>query len=189
MTTGFADRHGVVAATFAAEEIHILRGLIGELIELIRDEAAPTSEPPEDTLAALVGHLGPSEPPDDAVLARLFPSAYTDDDEAAAEFRRFTEHGLRDGKVKNAETVLETLGDPRFSDRVTVSLKPDEVEAWLRTLTDLRLALGTRLGVEQDDEERWEKLPENDRRRQVYGVYIWLGWLQESLVNAISRPK
>ena len=185
MTTGFRARRGVVSATFVPEEAHILRGLVGELVELIRDEAPVPSPPPEDTLAALVGHLGSTEPPDDEVLARLFPNAYQDDDEAAGEFRRFTEHGLRDGKVKNAETVLESLGDPAYADQVTVSVNPDEAQAWLRTLTDLRLALGTRLGVEQDDEETWESLPEEDRRRQVYGVYIWLGWLQESLVSAL----
>ncbi|MGH3488476.1 MAG: DUF2017 domain-containing protein [Actinopolymorphaceae bacterium] len=185
MTTGFRARHGVVSSTFVAEEAHILRGLVGELMELVRDEQ-PTSPPPADSLAALVGHLGSTEPPDDEVLARLFPNAYADDEDAAGEFRRFTEHGLRDGKVKNAETVLESLGDPAYSDQVTVSINPDEVQAWLRTLTDLRLALGTRLGIEQDDEQRWEALPEEDRRRQVYGVYIWLGWLQESLVSSIS---
>jgi Domain of unknown function (DUF2017) len=186
MTTGFRARHGVVSATFVAEEAHILRGLIGELVELIRDESPAPDTPPADSLAALVGHLGSTEPPDDEVLARLFPNAYNDDDEAAGEFRRFTEHGLRDGKVKNAETVLESLGDPAFADQVTVSVNLDEAQAWLRTLTDLRLALGTRLGVEQDDEQRWDHLPEDDRQRQVYGVYIWLGWLQESLVSSLS---
>ena len=186
MTTGFRSRHGVVSATFVAEEAHILRGLVGELVELIRDEAPAPSTPPEGSLAALVGQLGSTEPPDDEVLARLFPNAYKDDDDAAGEFRRFTEHGLRDGKVKNAETVLEALGDPAFADQVTVSVNVDEAQAWLRTLTDLRLALGTRLGVEQDDEHRWETLPEDDRQRQVYGVYIWLGWLQESLVSSLG---
>ncbi|REF37646.1 DUF2017 domain-containing protein [Thermasporomyces composti] len=186
MTSGFRARGGTVQATFAAEEVYVLRGLIGELIELIRDDQpAPQSPSGDDSLAALVGAMGPTEPPQDAVLARLFPNAYQDDEEAAAEFRRYTEHGLRDAKVKNAETVLETLGDPSFSDQVTVSLNHDETQAWLRTLTDLRLALGTRLGVQQDDDEYWASLPEEDRRRQIYGVYVWLGWLQESLVTAI----
>lgn len=186
MTTGFRARRGTVRATFAAEEVYVLRGLIGELVELIRDDVPAAQTPPEeDSLAALVGAMGSTEPPEDEVLARLFPNAYHDDEEAASEFRRYTEHGLRDAKVKNAETVLETLGDPAFSDRVTVSLNPDEAQAWLRTLTDLRLALGTRLGVQQDDDDFWAALPEDDRRRQVYGVYVWLGWLQESLVTAI----
>jgi hypothetical protein len=187
MTTGFRSRHGVVQATFAAEEVQLLRGLIGELVELIYDDAPPRrSEVAEDSLAAIVGDLGSPEPPEDAVLARLFPTAYEDDEEAASDFRRFTERGLRDGKVASAQAVLESLGDPEFSDQVTVALDPRETQSWLRTFTDLRLALGTRLGVEQDDEDEWEKLPDSDPRRHVYGVYLWLGWVQESLVQALG---
>jgi hypothetical protein len=186
VTTGFRSRRGVVTATFAAEEVQVLRGLVGELVELIRDDAPePTTRPPEDTFAAIVGALGSTEPPEDDVLARLFPNAYADDEEAAGEFRRFTERGLRDGKVANARAVLDSLGDPAFSDQVTVSLDPGEAQAWMRTLTDVRLALGTRLGVEQDDEGFWEALPVDDPRGQVHGIYLWLGWLQESLVASL----
>ena len=42
---------------------------------------------------------GPTTEPEDPVLARLFPTAYPEDEEAAAEFRRFTEGALRDGKA------------------------------------------------------------------------------------------
>lgn len=185
MTGGFRARRGVVSATFAADEVRLLRGLIAELVELVRSETPISTRPPEDSLAALMGQMASTEPPDDEVLARLLPSAYNDDENAAGEFRRFTEYGLRDAKVKNAEVVLESLGDPAFSDQVTVSLNPDEAQAWLRNLTDLRLALGVRLGVEEDDEDTWAALPDDDRRRQVYGVYVWLGWLQESLVRAV----
>ena len=187
MTTGFRSRHGVVSATFVADEVRLLRGLVGELVELIYDDVPPRrSEVAEDSLAAIVGDLGSPEPPEDAVLQRLFPTAYEGDDESAGDFRRFTERGLRDGKVKNAEIVLESLGDPEYSDQVTVSLNPEETQSWLRTFTDLRLALGTRLGVEQDDEDDWEKLPEEDPRRHVYGVYVWLGWVQESLIQSLT---
>ena len=47
--------------------------------------------------------------PDDPVLARLLPDAYPDDAAAAGEFRRYTESGLRSGKVAAARTVLDTL--------------------------------------------------------------------------------
>ena len=42
--------------------------------------------------------------PDDPALARLLPDAYADDEEAAAEFRRFTERDLRDAKARDART-------------------------------------------------------------------------------------
>src|SRR5690606_7072020 len=135
----------------------------------------------DDPFAAIVRHLGGAEedepePPADEVLKRLLPNAYVDDDEAAAEFRRFTEQGLRDGKVANAETVLGSLGEPDRKGEVTVTLDRGEAEAWLRTLTDLRLALGTRLGVEQDDDVRWAMLDDDSYAKQVYGVYLWLGY-------------
>jgi Domain of unknown function (DUF2017) len=187
VSDGFRGRPGQATATFGVDEVRVLRGLVGELVELIRNESPAPASKESDPLAAMIGSLGSgsTEPPEDDVLQRLFPSAYADDEEASGEFRRFTETGLRDGKVSNAEVVLESLGDPAFSDRVTVELDADEQQAWLKILTDLRLALGTRLGVEDDDDDRWSTLPLEDRRRQVYGVYVWLGFLQESLINTL----
>jgi hypothetical protein len=57
----------------------------------------------------------------------------------------------------------------------------------MRALTDLRLALGTRLGVQQDVEPDFDADDRDDPRRYVYGVYEWLGWLQDSLVRAVTR--
>ncbi|NHA00270.1 DUF2017 family protein [Nocardioides sp. W3-2-3] len=62
-----------------------------------------------DPLEALLDFSGPTTEPEDPVLRRLFPNAYRDDDESAAEFRRFTEGGLRDGKARAAGTVIDVL--------------------------------------------------------------------------------
>lgn len=66
----------------------------------------------EDPLAALFAE-GPSEPPSDPALARLFPEAYGDEDkelrEASAEFRRFTENDLRTRKREDALAVVRSL--------------------------------------------------------------------------------
>jgi Domain of unknown function (DUF2017) len=188
VSDGFRGRPGQATATFGVDEVRVLRALCGELVELIRNESPePSDRSTTDPIAAMISSLGAgsTEPPEDDVLHRLFPSAYAEDEEAAGEFRRFTEGGLRDGKVGNAEVMLDSLGDPAFSDRVTVELNAEEQQAWLKTLTDLRLALGTRLGIENDDDDRWATLPLEDRRRQVYGVYVWLGFLQESLINTL----
>jgi hypothetical protein len=134
--------------------------------------------------------------PTDPVLLRLFPDGYQDDGEAASDFRRFTERGLREAKSGTAATVLASLAtaegvDPaghRAKDRnkTRVELDPAEADAWLRTLTDLRLALGTRLGVTEGDESVWAALPDDDPRRHIHDVYDWLGWLQETLVRTLS---
>ena len=47
------------------------------------------------------------------------------------------------------------------------------------------LALATRLGVEEGDEEYWYSLPDDDPRAQVHDVYDWLAFLQETLVHAV----
>ena len=52
----------------------------------------------------------PREIPDDPALQRLLPDAHRDDPEVAAEFRRFTERSLREGKVDDAIVVLRSLG-------------------------------------------------------------------------------
>lgn len=208
MTDGFhSTPDGFVTATFTPTEVRVMRSLLGEIIELLRDGTPSTENRSSDPFAELLGDVASGHPPEDPVLARLLPSAYSDDDEAAGEFRRFTEMGLRDGKVRNAETVLAGLtgqdqpgaspdgsGDEAYGlpsaeaddeGEVTVRLGPDGAQAWLRTLTDLRLALATRLGIEQDDEDEWYGLPPDDPVRQVYQVYSWLGFVQESLVVSL----
>ncbi|WP_278259827.1 DUF2017 family protein [Nocardioides convexus] len=65
----------------------------------------------------------------------------------------------------------------------TSSLDPPTALVWLRALTDLRLALGTRLGVEEGDEEYWYALPDEDPRAQAHHIFEWLAFLQETLVR------
>ena len=197
MAEGFQRRRGGGAvATMSGFEPDLLRSLAGQLIELLRDESAvPTTA--VDPFEALLDFSGPSVAPEDPVLARLLPSAYRDDDEAAAEFRRFTEVELRTSKAGNAATLVAVLedaglpevGDPALSSGLVVDLElgPAEVVAVLKTFTDVRLALATRLDLQEGDEDFWDSLPESDPRSHLHDVYEWLGWLQETLVASASR--
>src|SRR4051812_13802892 len=45
----------------------------------------------------------------DPALARLFPNAYPDDEEAAAEFRRYTRDGLVERKTANSGLISAAL--------------------------------------------------------------------------------
>ena len=178
----------------------MLATFAGQVIELLHEDAGPMGPRPVDgdPLEALVEMDGPVTSPEDPVLLRLLPDAYREDDEAAADFRRFTEAGLRADKVANARTVLDTLREGGYdsstqdaldevaADIVEIELGPQQVQAWLRSLTDMRLALATRLGIEHDDEEDWEDLPEDDPRAVMHEVYGWLGYVQESLVQALG---
>ena len=119
--------------------------------------------------------------PDDPVLARLLPDAYPDDAAAAGEFRRYTESGLRSGKVAAARTVLDTLPE----DGGRIRLSADEAQAWLRSLNDIRLALGVRLEVTEDREAMLERAGQDSPQAAGLWIYDWLTLLQETLVEAL----
>ncbi|HTW17787.1 MAG TPA: DUF2017 domain-containing protein [Nocardioides sp.] len=181
-----------IIATFSGLEADLLRTLASQLVELLRNEAAvPTDD--RDPFEALMDFSGPTTEPEDPVLARLFPTAYPHDEEAASEFRRFTEGGLRDGKAAAAVAIIDGLEEAGLPPELTedglmidLELDEPEAEAWMRSFTDLRLALATRLGVEEGDEEFWYSLPDEDPRAQIHDIYEWIGHLQETLVLALS---
>jgi hypothetical protein len=123
--------------------------------------------------------------PQDPVLARLLPDAYPDDEEAASEFRKYTEPSLREAKKYFAQTMLDTL--PPNGGRVR--LTGDQARDWLRALNDVRLMLGVRLEVTEDFEEQLAALSPQDPRIAAFEVYGWLGAVQESLVQALARAR
>lgn len=185
-------RSGKVIATFTGFEADLLRSLTGQLVELLRNESATNDD--RDPFEALMDFSGPTAAPDDPVLARLFPSAYPDDEEAASEFRRFTEGSLRDGKARAASTVIDTLEEAGLpplleEEGLMIDVELDEPEAmtWLRSFADVRLALATRLGVAEGDEDYWYSLPDDDPRAQAHDIYEWVAYLQETLVQSLSR--
>jgi hypothetical protein len=190
--TGFKRhrRSGACVATFTAFEADLLRSLAGQLIELLRNESATTKK--TDAFEDLLDFSGPTTVPDDPVLARLFPTAYPDDEEAAGDFRRFTESTLRDGKAGAAASIIDALEEaglppePQDGLFIDVELDPPAAMTWMRSFTDMRLAIATRLGVEDGDEEYWATLTDDDPRAQVHDIYDWLGYLQETLVQAAS---
>jgi hypothetical protein len=66
-----------------------------------------------------------------------------------------------------------------------IELDHEGANAWLGALNDMRLALGVRLKIENSDYQHLELLAPDDPLRGVYMVYTWLGWLQESLLEAL----
>jgi hypothetical protein len=170
-------------ARFAASQAAIVRSLVSQVAELVGGEPAADAAPSaEDWLAAQLKLSDNSELPADPILARLLPDAYADDPAAAGEFRRYTEVSLRAGKVAAAQTVLDTL--PERGGRV--SLSQDDAQAWLRALNDVRLSLGVVLGVTDDFDSEVAGLAADDPRAAYIGVYQWLAFLQESLIEALT---
>ncbi|GAA3115895.1 DUF2017 domain-containing protein [Planomonospora alba] len=173
MSEGFSPgNRGGVTARFDAEEVAVLRSLVAQILELVEPGKAG-----DDPLERALG-IGPAEQPTDPVLARLFPAAYADR-EMSAEFRRYTEVGLREGKRADARTLLETAVPGR------VELEHEQALAWMRALNDVRLALGTRLEVTEEVHDEIAGMPEDDPRYPAYVTYDWLTYLQDSLVRAL----
>ncbi|WAX79790.1 DUF2017 domain-containing protein [Streptomyces sp. KMM 9044] len=178
-------------------EISIIRSLAVQLVELIGP--GPAAQAPDDPLAELFAE-GPSEPPADPVLRRLFPDAYGDPGASApaegaeqrrahsAEFRRFTENDLRAGKRENALAVIRSLDGLAVAGGggAVLELSAEESRQWLGALNDLRLAIGSRLQIDdEDDTDLLFHLPDEDPRKPMVMAYLWLGGLQETLVSTL----
>ncbi len=182
----------LIIANFTGFEADLLRSLASQIVELLRNEAAVPDES-RDPFEAMMDFSGPTSAPEDPVLQRLFPTAYLEDEEAASEFRRFTEGRLRDGKADAACAIIDGLQEaglpPELGDdpmMIDVELDEPTAETWMRSFTDIRLALATRLGVEDGDEEAWYALPDDDPQAQAHDIYEWLGWLQETIIEALT---
>jgi hypothetical protein len=153
-----------VVARFSPMEVQLLRQCMAQLAEML-------SKIPDL---------------DDPAVERLFPDVYPEDPEQEAEFRRFTEADLRSAKRDQAKTVLADLVEGGGE----VWLSEEQAEVWLRALTDVRLTIGTRLGIEDDTDLVAEvdaavgRNPTSPRVSQLV-VYDYLTNLQGSLVEAL----
>ncbi|MER5719733.1 DUF2017 domain-containing protein [Streptomyces sp. NPDC002132] len=188
---------GGAAVALDDVEISIIRSLAVQLLELIGP--GPAEDAPDDPLAELFAE-GPSEPPADPVLRRLFPDAYTDPEATpgpreaeeqrahSSEFRRYTENDLRAGKRENALAVVRSLDELAAASEggAVLQLSPDMSRQWLGALNDLRLAIGSRLDIaDEDDTDLLYRLPDDDPRKPMVMAYLWLGGLQETLVSTL----
>jgi uncharacterized protein DUF2017 len=115
---------------------------------------------------------------DDPVLDRLLPAGHRGDPALAGEYRDLTRTALVSGKGDDLATVRATLPPAGGAVRLDV----EQAQAWLRTTNDLRLALGTRIGIAADTEPPEDLSTEEG---QQLAVYYWLTGLQGSLVDAL----
>jgi len=183
VAASFRPVAGGAAAFFEQAQAGVIRYLVSQVAELVSaDSTAADAGIDSGDLEAQLGLSNHDQPPDDPVLARLLPDGYSDDPEASAEFRRYTEETLRSGKIASAQTVLSSL--PPGGGQVELS--EPECQQWLKALNDVRLALSVRLGITEDNEDMSERMAADDPRAAYVWVYQWLAYLQESLVEALS---
>jgi Domain of unknown function (DUF2017) len=186
----FSRKRGMITTQLSSYEVELLTSLVKQLVELVSDgEPAgfPASPAPADPFEALAAELETDEPevPEDPVLKRLFPDAYSHDSTASLDFRRFTERDLKAKKVADAQVVLDRLAATELGAH-DLRIPREEVDAWLRTLTSVRLAVATRLGIsDAETADELSALPDDDPRSFLVSVYDWLGFAQETMINAL----
>ncbi|GAA3528049.1 DUF2017 domain-containing protein [Aeromicrobium panaciterrae] len=188
-------RRGGVTATLTSTEAHLLANLAGQVVELLRDRNG-AAESDADPLAVQLGMGGSAIPPDDPVLARLLPDAYRGSDDDSGEFRRLTERSLTSTKVHHAETLIGSLIDGGLTfevptaddegDDVEVELGADAVQSWLKSLTDIRLSLAVRLGIENEEDAMLVGESGDEAIVAMAEIYDWLGYVQETLIAALD---
>ena len=154
------DENGAIRIVFTSQEAHVVINLTEQLLELLGDGSI-NADIEVDPLFQMMGLGGSEQPPEDPVLRRLLPNAYKDD-RSSSEFRRYTEHGLREKKRAHALLLYEALtptddewsaDQPLDKGSIEVLIPEHDAMAWLGALNDLRLALAVRLGISKEFNE------------------------------------
>jgi hypothetical protein len=180
--SGFRARRGGFELRLDEHERDLLLRVLEQYGELLAAAQPDPSPQPVDPLARLLGLGDPVQAPTDPALARLFPSAYRDDADAAADFRRFTQPELLDARIGRLRTVMPALAAADGP----LAVPAADVQAWLQVLNDLRLVLGTRLGIEDEAGADLHRIGPDDPRFTIARIFEWLGWLLQTLVEALS---
>ena len=192
MATAFKRKGDRFVVRLDDIEREVVMGLLQQTLDFLEPaEAEPTGDAFEDLVASIgmprLDEQGQVTEPEDPALARLLPSGNRQDDAIAAEYRRMTEHGLRERKAQNLGTAIAALATAD-GDKVTLDLA--QAQAMVVALTDVRLLLGERLGLRTDEDadalaERLEQAEDHDLETMLAAYYDFLTWLQESLTLAL----
>ena len=182
--SNFEKVSGGFSLDLTLDEAHILINLVEQLLELLGEGDFFHHYDSSDPLAQLLSMPAEIVTPDDPVLLRLLPNAYSDP-EAASDFRRYTEPQLRGSKQRNLRLIREELTILVDENHGGVIENLDS-DIWLKALNDLRIALSVRLDINEESFEKFELMPDEDPAKSVHAVYFWLGWLQENLLESLS---
>jgi hypothetical protein len=129
--------------------------------ELLRDLAAQLRE-------LLLADSDPS-------LRRLYPTAHADDERLDREYQSLVHGSLVEGRLGALDTMDRTIGEKILTE--------EQLGCWMGAVNDLRLVLGTRLDVSEDDHDFDPEAPDAPAR----AVYHYLGWLLEEIVSVMAE--
>lgn len=170
-----------------SHEVALLKNMATSVQEMLdgRKSAAPS-----DPLEQITGiRMGNSQPPEDATMRRLLPDFVKDGDSGSeahdgsnSALRSMHEPEIIDAKIAAVQRLLDTLpdGDGQFE------LTEADANAWIAAVNDIRLALGTMIGIGPDVPDQ---LPAGHPMSTHFEVYQWLTVLQEYLVlGLMGKP-
>jgi Domain of unknown function (DUF2017) len=178
-------------SALASHEAALLQNLSMSMIGMLEERESST---PADELEEITGmRTGNSTPPDDETMKRLLPDF----------FRPQTDHPAGSGTAESLNGALRSLHEPqiieakrqaaqRILDTVPeeggkFEIDESDAHAWAAAVNDMRLALGTMLGV---GPEGPHELPAEHPMAGHLDVYQWLTVLQEYLVLEImGQPR
>ncbi len=153
-----------------------------ELALGLRDaEAAAISDLARSVRIVLDAPLPPAG--DEAARDRLFPRAYLDPTEDAAElaFQAAVHADLAAGRIAALDGLVADLeAGERVRGGVRIVLDAERAGRWVGAINDLRLTLGTRIGVADDEPEYVGRVAAD---AGDVGLYHWLTGLQEGLIS------
>ena len=155
---------------------HIVRADDGIHISLDEQETGILRELAKEMRLLLEADI----PAQDEVLQRLFPRAYEEEDDQKS-YEELIGSELRDVKREALRKVEEALGP---SGPLDTDLPAADVDEWLRFLNDVRLAIGTRLEV--DETKMGKEFDPNDPEAPALSVLYWLGWLQGTMLEELN---
>ncbi len=125
-------------------------------------------------LASLVPQLRALLVAGDDTLRRLFPPAYANDPERDAEYHALVGDELLEKRLAALDVLEETVAAQEVDE--------DQLTRWMGAINDLRLVLGTRLDITEDDHD----VPDDHPDAQAFAVYHYLTWLLGQIVDALA---
>ena len=116
--------------------------------------------------------------PDDPDLIRLRPPAYLEDPDADAAYQLLAGEELRTSHQAAIASVIESLGRDRLSEA--------DLWVWIQALNSVRLVVGTRLDISEDDHGPSLRSLTDPEDRSLWAVYDFTTGLQHDIVAALS---
>lgn len=112
---------------------------------------------------------------EDPMLRRLFPPAYVEDPDKEAGYQALARDELLESRLAALDQLEAALADP--------VMDAERTGALMRSCNALRLVLGTRLDVSEDDDPA---IDPDDPEAPTWALYYFLSGLVGELVDALA---